>query len=191
LTVAVIWPPTDPQIDVAVPGDNPCVQVIYVLGQEDCNQEKRTMSEKKVLPPTCLVSSIIAMLVLYFVFPVSRIICFPWNLLGIVPLAIGIILNLVADGVFKKTGTTVKPFEESTTLITTGVFRISRHPMYVGMVLILIGIAVLLGSLTPYAVILVFIVLMEIIFIRAEERMLQEKFGEAWLAYKEKVRRWI
>jgi protein-S-isoprenylcysteine O-methyltransferase Ste14 len=149
------------------------------------------MSEKKVLPPTYLVSSIIAMLVLYFVFPVSRGICFPWNLLGIVPLAIGIILNLVADGAFKKTGTTVKPFVESTTLITTGVFRISRHPMYVGMVLILIGIAVLMGSLTPYAVIPVFVVLMDIIFIRVEERMLEEKFGGAWLAYKEKVRRWI
>jgi len=114
-----------------------------------------------------------------------------WNLLGVVPLVIGIILNLVADGVFKKLGTTVKPFEESTALITTGVFRISRHPMYVGMVLILIGIAVLMGSLTPYAVIPVFAVLMEVVFIRVEERMLEEKFSEAWLVYKEKVRRWI
>ncbi|MBW1910265.1 MAG: isoprenylcysteine carboxylmethyltransferase family protein [Deltaproteobacteria bacterium] len=106
-------------------------------------------------------------------------------------MVIGIILNLVADGVFKKLGTTVKPFEESTALITTGVFRISRHPMYVGMVLILIGIAVLMGSLTPYAVIPVFAVLMEVVFIRVEERMLEEKFSEAWLVYKEKVRRWI
>jgi len=143
--------------------------------QENCNCKKGTMSEKKVLPPTCLVSSIIVMVVLHFVFPVSKVICFPWNLLGVVPLVIGIILNLVADGVFKKLGTTVKPFEESTALITTGVFRISRHPMYVGMVLILIGIAVLMGSLTPYAVIPVFAVLMEVVFIRVEERMLDEK----------------
>ena len=149
------------------------------------------MFEKKVLPPTCLVSSLIVMVVLHFVFPVSKVIYFPWNLLGVVPLVIGIILNLVADGVFKKLGTTVKPFEESTALITTGVFRISRHPMYVGMVLILIGIAVLMGSLTPSAVIPVFAVLMEIVFIRVEERMLEEKFSEAWLVYKEKVRRWI
>ena len=131
------------------------------------------------------------MVVLHFVFPESKVIYFRWNLLGVVPLVIGIILNLVADGVFKKLGTTVKPFEESTALITTGVFRISRHPMYVGMVLILIGIAVLMGSLTPYAIIPVFAVLMEIVFIRVEERMLEEKFSEAWLVYKEKVRRWI
>jgi protein-S-isoprenylcysteine O-methyltransferase Ste14 len=165
--------------------------MIHVLGQNDFNRENGTMSEKNVLPPTYLVSSIIAMLVLYFAFPVLKVNCFPWNLLGIVPLAMGIILNLVADGAFKKAGTTVKPFEESTVLITTGVFRISRHPMYAGMVLILIGIAVLMGSLTPYAVIPVFIVLMEIIFIRVEERMLEKQFGEAWFAYKEKVRRWI
>jgi len=149
------------------------------------------MSKKKALPPTYLISSITAMLVLYFLFPVSRVISFPWVLLGVVPLVIGIIFNLLADGAFKKTGTTVKPFEESTTLITTGVFRISRHPMYVGMVLILIGIAVLMGALTPYVVIPVFVILMEIVFIRIEERMLEEKFGKAWSAYKEKVRRWI
>jgi protein-S-isoprenylcysteine O-methyltransferase Ste14 len=59
------------------------------------------------------------------------------------------------------------------------------------MVLILIGIAVLMGSLTPYSVIFVFVVLMEIVFIRVEERMLEEKFGGAWSAYKGKVRRWI
>ena len=63
--------------------------------------------------------------------------------------------------------------------------------MYAGMVLILIGIAILMGSLTPYVVIPVFVVLMEIVFIRVEERMLGEKFGGAWSAYREKVRRWI
>ena len=149
------------------------------------------MSEKKALPPTYLVSSIIAMPILHFLCPVSRVIHFPWNLLGIAPLSIGIVLNLAADKAFKQKGTTVKPFEESIALITTGVFRISRHPMYMGMALILLGIAVLLGSLTPYVIIPVFVILMEVVFIREEERMLEEKFGRVWLAYKKKARRWI
>jgi len=63
--------------------------------------------------------------------------------------------------------------------------------MYLGFMLILAGIAVFMGSLTPYAVVVVFAVLMEVVFIRVEERMLEQKFGEAWLAYKAKVRRWI
>ncbi len=46
-------------------------------------------------------------------------------------------------------GTTVKPFEESQALVTGGVFRISRNPMYLGMTLILLGVTLILGSVTP------------------------------------------
>jgi len=144
-----------------------------------------------VLPPTYLFIAIAIMVVLHFVFPVGKFIVFPWRLLGAIPLALGILINLIADRAFKRHKTTVKPFEGSTLLITSGVFRFSRHPMYLGFVLILMGIAVFMGSLMPYAVIVVFAILMDIIFIRIEERMLEEKFGEAWLEYKEKVRRWI
>jgi protein-S-isoprenylcysteine O-methyltransferase Ste14 len=144
-----------------------------------------------VLPPIYLFLSIVIMVVLHFVFPVGRFIVFPWKLLGAIPLALGILVNLIADRAFKRHETTVKPFEGSTFLITNGVFRFSRHPMYLGFVLILIGIAVFMESLMPYAVIVVFAILMDMVFIRVEERMLEEKFGEAWLEYKEKVRRWI
>jgi protein-S-isoprenylcysteine O-methyltransferase Ste14 len=63
--------------------------------------------------------------------------------------------------------------------------------MYLGFVLALIGIAVLLGSLAPFVVIPVFVVLMDRIFIQVEESMLQVKFAQAWLEYKATVRRWI
>ena len=62
-----------------------------------------------------------------------------------VPLALGIALNLAADNSFKRYKTTVKPVENSTVLITAGVFRLSRHPMYLGFVLILVGITLLMG----------------------------------------------
>jgi len=149
------------------------------------------MKSKGVLPPTYLFVAIVAMVALHFLLPGRHVIGFPWNLFGVVPVAAGLAMNLVADRAFKKHVTTVKPFEESATLITGGVFRISRHPMYLGFMLILAGIAVFMGSLTPYAVVVVFAVLMEVVFIRVEERMLEQKFGEAWLAYKAKVRRWI
>ncbi len=57
--------------------------------------------------------------------------------------------------------------------------------------LILIGVAMFMGSVTLYVVIVVFAILMEIVFIRAEERVLEEQFDEAWLVYRERVRRWI
>jgi len=131
------------------------------------------------------------MAAIHFLLPLKRIILSPFNLLGAIPLALGIAFNLIADRAFKKNGTTVKPFEKSTVLITGGVFGISRHPMYLGFVLILTGVAILMGSLTPYLVIVAFAILMDAIFIRAEEEMLEETFGDVWLKYKKRVRRWI
>lgn len=149
------------------------------------------MKGNNALPPTYLYLSIVIMVALHFLFPVAKPISFPWALLGAIPFALGLALNLIADRAFKVRKTTVKPFEEPTFLITDGVFRVSRNPMYLGFVLILIGIAVFMGSLTPYAVIIVFAIFMDTVFIRIEERMLGEKFGETWLVYKGDVRRWI
>jgi len=128
---------------------------------------------------------------LHFLFSGIIIFPVPWNLLGLVLLAGGIVINLIADSAFHKAGTTVKPFQESTALITEGVFRISRNPMYLGFVFVLMGIAMLLGSLMPWFVIPLFAVLMDRIFITAEEQMLQTRFGQAWSEYKAKVRRWM
>ncbi len=61
--------------------------------------------------------------------------------------------------------------------------------MYLGFVLILIGVAVVLGSLTPLVVIPIFAIAMDRVFISLEERMLEQKFGKAWLEYKRKARR--
>lgn len=149
------------------------------------------MKDKRVLPPTYLLVAVIIMLVLHFLFPGSMIISSPWNLLGLVPLVCGVVINLIADRAFRLAGTTVKPFEETNALITTGVYRISRHPMYLGFVLILIGLAALVRSLTTWIVIPVFIVVVDYIFIRMEEHMIETKFGRDWSEYKQKVRRWI
>jgi protein-S-isoprenylcysteine O-methyltransferase Ste14 len=143
------------------------------------------------LPPTWLFISITAMALLHFLAPVSTVVQYPWTLLGIVPFTAGVILNLLADSSFKKARTTVKPFEISTALITTGVFQISRHPMYLGMVLILIGLAVFMGTITPFIIIAIFAVLMEMVFVRTEEKMLAQKFGPAWNIYRDKVRKWF
>jgi protein-S-isoprenylcysteine O-methyltransferase Ste14 len=149
------------------------------------------MIQKRILPPTYFVFFLVLMAVLHFLLPVAEVVPSPLWLLGSVPLALGIVLNLVADQAFKRYQTTVKPYEESSTLITSGVFRLTRNPMYLGMVFILTGIAVLMGSLTPFVVIPFFVVLMNRVYITVEESMLAQKFGENWEAYAAKVRRWI
>jgi protein-S-isoprenylcysteine O-methyltransferase Ste14 len=149
------------------------------------------MVTQRTLPPTYFLFSLIAVIAVHLLVPLQMIVPYPLNLFGALPLVVGALLNLVADKAFKECETTVKPFQESSMLVTTGVYGVSRHPMYLGMVLILLGCAILLGSLLPFVIIPVFIVLLEIRFVRTEEAMLKERFGEAWLEYTERVRRWI
>ncbi|MBN2370339.1 MAG: isoprenylcysteine carboxylmethyltransferase family protein [Vicinamibacteria bacterium] len=153
--------------------------------------ESRSRKDQRPFPLFYLLVSLIAMTILRFALPGARIVLFPWNLLGLLPLLTGVFLNLAADKAFQRAGATVKPFQASSALITEGVFRFSRNPMYLGMALILVGVAIMLGSLTPFVVVAVFGILVHVVFISIEERMLAEKFGEAWGAYQAQVRRWL
>lgn len=105
-----------------------------------------------------------------------QIIGFPWRLIGLLPLAASIFFNLIAYRVFKTHDTTVKLFEDSNALVTTGVFGISRNPMYFGTTLIMLWLTLLLGSVTPFAVVIVLPVLFDITFIGSEEHMLEESW---------------
>jgi protein-S-isoprenylcysteine O-methyltransferase Ste14 len=155
------------------------------------NQYGGFMKNLRLMPTHYLLLSILLMLALHFLLPLRTILPLPWNLVGLIPLIVGVIFNLAADRDFHRAGTTVKPYEESATLLTEGVFRYSRNPMYMGFVFILIGIAILLRTLTPWLIIPFFVVLMDKIFIRVEEKMLEARFGTDWQSYRTKVKRWI
>jgi protein-S-isoprenylcysteine O-methyltransferase Ste14 len=146
---------------------------------------------RSVMPTTYLLVALILILLLHFILPLASILTGIWKLIGLVPLLVGIVLNILADQALKRHNTTVKPFKESNELIVDDVYGISRHPMYLGFVLILIGVSLLLGSLSPYVILLCFVVFMEFAFIRKEERMMEDTFKEAWGHYKSKVRKWI
>jgi len=147
--------------------------------------------KQRILPPTYLLMALITMALLHLLLPLKKGTFSIWQLVGLVPLAFGLGLNLAADKALRIAGTTVKPFQESTVLITKSVYSISRHPMYLGFGLILAGVAGLLGTLSPWFIIPVFTILMDVVFIRVEEHMLEDKFGPAWIEYKKKVRRWV
>ena len=149
------------------------------------------MKSTKIMPPTYMLIAMLLMIFLNFVLPIMTIIPNPWSLLGIIPVVLGVYVSVVTEKAFRDASTTVTPFEESSALVTDGWYRISRNPMYLGFVLVLVGIAVLLRSLSPFAVIPLFMAAIEIVFIKAEERMLSGKFGGLYLAYSKNTRRWI
>jgi protein-S-isoprenylcysteine O-methyltransferase Ste14 len=146
---------------------------------------------RKPLPPVYFLGAIILSIAVHFLLPLRQIFDYPWRLVGFLPLFAGIVLILFADQDFKKHKTTVKPFQKSSALVTAGVFGISRNPMYLGMTLILLGIASLLGSTAPFMVALLFPLLMDRSFIDVEEEMLEDTFGAQFREYRERVRRWI
>ncbi|MBV8442856.1 MAG: isoprenylcysteine carboxylmethyltransferase family protein [Hyphomicrobiales bacterium] len=144
-----------------------------------------------LLPPTYFLASLGLMAALALLLPVADVLPWAWRVLGLAPIAAGVWLNLAADRAFKARATTIKPFERSSALLTDGVFRISRNPMYLGMILILVGVAMLIGSLSPFFVVAGFTAIIEMRFIPLEERMLAETFGNAWTAYSARTRRWL
>ena len=128
---------------------------------------------------------------LHLAVPVHRYWSFPLALAGAVPLVLGILLNVTADRQFKRHETTVKPFQQSSALVTAFPFSISRNPMYLGMSLLLLGVALLLGTVTALIPVVVFPYVMDRLFIRVEEKMLAETFGREWEEYQSRVRRWV
>lgn len=117
-------------------------------------------------------------------------------------LAYGVMAMLVAAGVafdvlglvaFRKSRTTVNPLrpERSSTLVTEGVYRVTRNPMYVGMGLLLLAWGVYLSALLPFAGLVIYVWYLTQFQIRPEERALQAIFGDAYLAYSSRVRRWL
>ncbi|MGS5085942.1 methyltransferase family protein [Hydrogenophaga sp. A37] len=94
---------------------------------------------------------------------------------------------------FVRRHTTVNPLKPSNTsaLVTSGVYRITRNPMYVGMACLLAAWAVWLGALWPWLGPVAFVIYITRFQIRPEERALTALFGEAYTQYAMRVRRWL
>jgi len=107
--------------------------------------------------------------------------------------AIGIAFALAGSRTFRRAGTTVNPLkpERATRLVVAGVYRFSRNPMYLGLLLGLLALAVYLAA--PVALVgpVAFAGYIQRFQIRAEERALEAKFGAEYVNYKRRVRRWL
>lgn len=143
------------------------------------------------LPPVYLLGTLLLSVLLHVIVPIARPIPTSLRRLGWLPLVAGITIAARASRRFDARGTTVRPFEESTVLVTEDLYRLTRNPMYVGMILLLLGVDTLLGSLSPYLLIPPFGWLLEHRFIRHEEAMLEARFGDDYRDYRARVRRWL
>lgn len=91
---------------------------------------------------------------------------------------------------FRRAGTPVDPGRATTAIVTTGPYRLTRNPGYLGMALVYTGIALLSSAVWPLAVLPAVLTVVDRGVIRREERYLEAKFGEPYRRYKARVRRW-
>jgi protein-S-isoprenylcysteine O-methyltransferase Ste14 len=145
----------------------------------------------RLLPPLLVLMLIVAMAALRILAPGPMIMSFPYNLAGALVAALGLGLTLSGARLFSRVGTNIKTFNEPGTLVTGGAFRWTRNPMYLGFLLLLAGIAILLGAATPFAAVALFALVADRWYIAFEEQALERKFGAAYAAYRQTTRRWI
>jgi protein-S-isoprenylcysteine O-methyltransferase Ste14 len=103
--------------------------------------------------------------------------------------AASLIVRSVAE--FKKAGTAIDPFEETTALVQTGPFAHTRNPLYLALTFTYAGIALAARSALPLAFLPPVLRVMSVGVIEREERYLQRKFGETYCAYQRRVPRWL
>ena len=144
-------------------------------------------------PPIVLALAALLMWALDRWMPLAQWITSPWNRLGWLAAGVGVAIAIAAGMRFRRVGTTVNPLDPSKAshLVTDGVFRVSRNPMYLGLVLLLIGWAICLGSASPWLVPPLFVIVLTVVQIIPEEQALSRRFGEQYLSYRRSVARWI
>lgn len=155
------------------------------------NDQRSGPIRKGPLPPVYFFCAFILELGLHFIIPVTRLIPSPWHYIGVVLIIAGVSLAGAAVQQFRRAETPLKPSERPTALVTGGLFKVTRNPMYLGMFLVLLGTAVILRTLTPLAVPFAFGYAINSRFIRFEETFLREQFGEPYVRYCRTVRRWL
>jgi protein-S-isoprenylcysteine O-methyltransferase Ste14 len=146
---------------------------------------------KKLLPPVLVMIIVVVMCAARTVVPGPVILSQPYSWLGLVLLVAGAGLCLLGARHFNKVGTNIPTFDEPTILVSDGLFKWSRNPIYLGFTLFLFGLATLLGTLVPFLGPIAFALIADRWYIAFEERALQHKFGERYEVYRRATRRWL
>jgi protein-S-isoprenylcysteine O-methyltransferase Ste14 len=147
---------------------------------------------KKVLPPPVfMLISLMGVVVFGFIYPLFKIITYPFNLSGIIFVILGAIIMGLAGKLFLKYKTTLNPNKKSKKLVVEGPYKFTRNPMYLGAFSVFFGIGLISGSLLSVLFSFLAPILINYIIIPFEERVMEKEFGKQYLKYKQQVNRWI
>jgi protein-S-isoprenylcysteine O-methyltransferase Ste14 len=149
--------------------------------------------ELRIPPPAVTLAFALAMWLAARALPLARAPFPRHHLVAAVLLAAGLITSILGMRAFARAGTTINPMRPGnvSSLVVTGIYGLSRNPMYLGLLTILLAWAALLANPATLILVGLFVLYMNRFQIDPEERVLSERFGAAFSAYRKAVRRWI
>jgi len=147
---------------------------------------------KILLPPIVLALCLIAIVgINYFDLATKVIFSGPVTFAGYGLIFFGVLLPVWGARLFKQHETNILPFKDPEKIVTDGPFGFSRNPMYLGMLLVILGFAFIYGTALSFIFPLAYFCIANWYYIPYEEGRMSEVFGDKFTAYKAKVRRWI
>ncbi|MFX1424591.1 MAG: methyltransferase family protein [Promethearchaeota archaeon] len=146
---------------------------------------------RNLLPPKYLNIFLLMPIIFHFLLPFERIIPFPYTFTGFILIVFGLIINIWSTRELKSNTTPIDFNKPTVNLVVDGPFSISRNPIYISGVILSFGITVLLGSLFAFIFPVALILILNTYYIPFEEEKLEKTFGEEYIKYKKRVRRWI
>ena len=114
-----------------------------------------------------------------------------YQVIGVVLVIAGVALMVDFVQRFRRAGTTVNPTQAASTLVTSGTYRLSRNPAYLGWAVAYLGVTMLCGWTWCLVLLPVVVLIIDRLVIVREERFLEQRFGGEYAAYKQRVRRWL
>lgn len=153
-------------------------------------QDMSSRMRDRLPPPQYLNLLLVLQLGLYILLPTWRMIHTPWTYLGGIFVLVGLTLNIRATKQLKAI-VSLDSSDIHKSLEMSGAYRISRNPIYLGGVIFSVGIAILLGTLVIFIFPIILFILLDRLYIPVEEKRLEKIFGQIYLQYKKKVKRWI
>ena len=148
-------------------------------------------ADVKIAPPILAVLHIIAAYLLAWLAPLPLTVPPIVENIGFVLIVIGFLFGLAAFLEFRRAHTTLDPHGSVASIVTSGMYRFSRNPIYVGFLLMVIGIPLNSGTYWGAVLAPIFVIICNKLVIEREEAYLEKKFGEAYTSYKSGVRRWL
>ncbi len=154
--------------------------------------EASDSSGAAVRPPIVWALAAVSGLVIDWLYPLPFLpAAMPAGWLGAIVFVVGLALLIWAATTFRRAGTHIHTVQPTTTIVEEGPYRYSRNPIYIGMFLGLIGLAVGFDSLWLLILLLPFYLVIRYGVVAPEEAYLERKFGDVYRAYKTRVRRWL